>query len=46
VIKCNEDTISTVIPGNEDYTEYASMQYLPEQASDIPAPRSHGLIAF
>lgn len=46
VVKCNENIVAKVLTGNEDYTEYTSMQYLMRQAPDIPAPRPHGLIAF
>lgn len=46
VVKCNEDIVAKVITGNKDSTEYTSMQYLADQAPDIPAPRPHGLIAF
>lgn len=46
VVKCNEDIVAKVITGNKDYTEYTSMQYLAERASDLPIPRPHGLIAF
>lgn len=46
VVKCNENIAAKVMTGNEDYTEYTSMQYLMKQAPDIPAPRPHGLIAF
>ncbi|KAH1543790.1 hypothetical protein KXX57_005734 [Aspergillus fumigatus] len=46
VVKCNEDIVAKVVAGNNDYTEYTSMQYLLEWAPDIPAPRPHGLVAF
>ncbi|KAE8351473.1 hypothetical protein BDV28DRAFT_162370 [Aspergillus coremiiformis] len=46
VVKCGEDIVAKVIMGNNDYTEYTSMQYLAEQMPTIPAPRPHGLIAF
>jgi hypothetical protein len=46
VVKCNEDIVAKVIWGNMDYTEYTSMQFLAERAPDIPAPRTHSLIAL
>ncbi|GFG16442.1 hypothetical protein IFM61392_09509 [Aspergillus lentulus] len=46
VVKCNEDIVAKVVTGNDDYTEYTSMQYLLKWAPDIPAPRPHGLVAF
>jgi hypothetical protein len=46
VVKCNEDIVAKVVTGNNDYTEYTSMQYLMKWAPDIPAPRPHGLVAF
>ncbi|KAI2888630.1 hypothetical protein CBS63078_10470 [Aspergillus niger] len=46
VVKCDEDIVAKAVTGNNDYTEYTSMQYLMNQAPDIPAPRPHGLVAF
>lgn len=46
VVKCDEDIVAKVVTGNNDYTEYSSMQYLMDQVPDIPAPRPHGLVAF
>ncbi|KAJ9312544.1 hypothetical protein DTO271D3_7246 [Paecilomyces variotii] len=46
VVKCSEEVVAKIITGHRDYTEYTSMQYLEEKASDIPAPRPHGLIAL
>lgn len=46
VVKCKETIAAKVMTGNNDYTEYTSMQYVMEQAPDIPSPRPHGLIAF
>jgi hypothetical protein len=46
VVKCNDKIIAKVITGNNDYTEYTSMEYLARKAPDIPSPRPHGLIAL
>ncbi|TVY31713.1 hypothetical protein LSUB1_G008918 [Lachnellula subtilissima] len=46
VLKCNSRLVAKIIQGNDDYTEYTSIQYLEEHAPDIPAPRPHGLIKF
>lgn len=45
-IKCNDDIVAKVISTNGNYTEYTALQYLAEQAPEIPAPRPHGLIKF
>ena len=44
VLKCNEDLVAKIIRGNDDYTEYTSLQYLANYAPHIPAPKPHGLI--
>jgi hypothetical protein len=41
VLKCNEELVAKVIGNDEDYTKYASIQYLTDNAPDIPAPKSH-----
>ena len=46
VVKCSEEIVAKVITGNQDYTEYTSMQYLAERVPGIPVLRPHGLIAF
>lgn len=46
VVKCSEDIVAKVILGDQDYTEYTSMQFLAEWAPNIPLPKTHGLIAF
>ena len=46
VVKCNENIVAKVLTGNDDYTEYTSMQFLEKRAPQIPAPRPHGLVAF
>ncbi|TVY44432.1 hypothetical protein LOCC1_G003267 [Lachnellula occidentalis] len=46
VLKCNPRLVAKIIQGNDDYTEYTSIQYLQEHAPDIPAPRPHGLVKF
>ena len=46
VLKCNSRLAAKIIKGNNDYTEYTSMQYLEEHAPDVPAPRPHGLVKF
>ncbi|KAJ5105243.1 hypothetical protein NUU61_002590 [Penicillium alfredii] len=46
VMKLNDDLVVKVITNKGDYTEYTAMQYLAEQAPEIPAPRPHGLIRF
>ncbi|KAH8795578.1 phosphotransferase family protein [Hyaloscypha finlandica] len=46
VLKCNANLIAKIIHGNNDYTEYTSIQYLAAYAPEIPAPRPHGLVKF
>ena len=46
VLRCNEEIAAKVIYGNDDYTEYTSLQYLNAHAPDIPVPKPHGLIKF
>ncbi|KAF2754647.1 phosphotransferase family protein [Pseudovirgaria hyperparasitica] len=46
VLKCNDDTVAKIIDGGQDYTEYSTLQYLAQNAPEIPAPRPYGLIAF
>ncbi|CAL5872515.1 uncharacterized protein PFLUO_LOCUS6779 [Penicillium psychrofluorescens] len=46
VVKCSEEIVAKVILGDQDYTEYTSMEFLAEWAPDIPVPKAHGLIAF
>jgi hypothetical protein len=46
VLKCNANLIAKIIRGNNDYTEYTSIQYLAEYAPEIPTPRPHGLVKF
>ena len=46
VLRCNEEIAAKVVYGNDDYTEYTSLQYLNAHAPDIPAPKPHGLIKF
>ncbi|KAM5454227.1 hypothetical protein MaudCBS49596_002240 [Microsporum audouinii] len=46
VVKCSDDIVAKLIMGNDEYTEYTILQYLERWMPDIPAPRSHGLIAF
>ena len=46
VVKCTDDIVAKVVLGNNDYTEYTSMQFLAARAPSVPAPRAHGLIAF
>jgi hypothetical protein len=46
VLKCNAHLIAKIIRGNDDYSEYTSIQYLAEHAPEIPAPRPHGLVKF
>lgn len=46
VVQCSNDVVAKVIMGNNNYTEYTSMEYLKEKAPDIPAPRPHGLVAL
>lgn len=44
VLKCNKNLVAKVICGNDDYTEYTSIQYLAKYAPEIPAPRPHGIV--
>ena len=46
VVKCNDEIVAKVIFGNNNYTEYTSMEFLEKRMPDIPVPRPHGLIAF
>jgi hypothetical protein len=46
VLKCNDELVAKIIRGNNDYTEYTSIQYLAQHAPDIPAPKPHGLVRF
>ena len=46
MLECNDHIVAKVVSGNDDYTEYTTMQYLAEHAPDIPAPRPYGLIYF
>lgn len=46
VVQCNDEIVAKVISTKGDYTEYTALQYLAEQAPEIPAPRPHGLIKF
>ena len=41
VLKGNEELVSKVIGNDEDYTKYALMQYLADNAPDIRDPKSH-----
>ena len=44
VFKCSDEVVAKVICGLNNSTEYTSMQYLYENAPDIPAPRPNGLV--
>ena len=44
VIKCSANVVVKIVPNQEDYTEYTSMQYLMDQIPELPAPRPLGLI--
>lgn len=46
VLKCGDNLVAKIIRGNDDYTEYTSLQYLAEHAPDLPVPKPHGLIRF
>ncbi|KAJ5579837.1 uncharacterized protein N7459_005822 [Penicillium hispanicum] len=46
VVQCSDNIVAKVVVGNEDSTEYTSMQFLAKQAPEIPAPRVHGFIAL
>lgn len=46
VVKCSDSIVAKVILGNKDYTEYTSIEFLSEQAPDIPAPKPNESIAF
>ncbi|KAL4879325.1 hypothetical protein BJY04DRAFT_220179 [Aspergillus karnatakaensis] len=44
VLKCNDELVLKVFPDSRDLTEYHNLEYLAEQASELPIPRLHGLI--
>lgn len=44
VFKCGKDIVVKVVHGLADLTEYKTLQYLAENAPDIPAPKPHGLL--
>lgn len=44
VVKCSDEIVAKFASGNDDYTEYTTLQYLAKQAPGIPVPRPHGLI--
>lgn len=46
VVQCSDNIVAKVVVGDQDSTEYTSMQFLAKQAPDIPAPRVHGLVAL
>jgi hypothetical protein len=41
VLKCDDELVAKVIGNDEDYTKYASIQYLADNAPDILAPKPH-----
>ncbi|KKZ60489.1 hypothetical protein EMCG_04853 [[Emmonsia] crescens] len=44
VVKCSDEIALKVFPHSRDLTEYHNLQYLADRASDLPIPRTHGLI--
>lgn len=46
VPKCNSSLVAKIVRGNDDYTEYTSIEYLAEHAPAIPAPKPHGFVKF
>jgi len=46
VLKLSDSLVAKIIRGNNDYTEYTSLQYLQEHAPELPVPKPHGLIRF
>lgn len=44
VVKCNSSIVVKILPGQEDHTEYTTMQYLMKHAPDIPEPRPLGMM--
>lgn len=46
VVKCSNEIVAKVVTGTSNYTECTSIEYLAKRAPDIPAPRTHGLVAF
>jgi hypothetical protein len=44
VIKCSDDLVIKTFPSSRDLTEYHNLQYLAENAPDLPVPKPHGLI--
>jgi hypothetical protein len=44
VLKCNEELVAKAIGNDGDYTKYTSMQYLADNAPDIPALKPHHLV--
>ncbi|KAJ8068469.1 hypothetical protein OCU04_004023 [Sclerotinia nivalis] len=44
VLKCSDHLVAKIIRGNDDYTEYTSLQYLQDNAPALLAPKPHGLV--
>lgn len=44
VIRCSDDLVIKIFPSSRDLTEYHTLQYLAENAPDLPIPKPHGLI--
>lgn len=45
VVKCGNAVVVKIVPGLEDHTEYNTMEYLEQQAVEIPRPKPLGLLA-
>ncbi|KAJ5917404.1 hypothetical protein N7466_010958 [Penicillium verhagenii] len=46
VVRCSDDLIIKTFSCHEDFTEYHNLQYLAENAPDLPIPKPHGLITL
>ncbi len=45
VVKCSANIVAKIVLSLENYTEYTSMQYLVQHASDISASKPLGLVS-
>ncbi|OGM48781.1 hypothetical protein ABOM_003057 [Aspergillus bombycis] len=44
VVRCSDDLVIKIFPSSRDLTEYHNLQYLAENAPELPIPKPHGLI--
>ncbi|KAL3467180.1 hypothetical protein BJX64DRAFT_283905 [Aspergillus heterothallicus] len=43
VARCSDTLVVKLFPGNRDLTEYHNLQYIAENAAELPIPKPHGL---